>query len=58
MTEMTMKRGRRAALAGALLMTALLLGGCMAGIEERPTTDLAQAPFSQGPQGPQEDAWA
>lgn len=55
---MTGKQDRRAALAGTLLMAALLLGGCMAGVEERPMTDLAQAPFSEGPQAPQEDAWA
>ena len=55
---MTEKQDRRAALAGTLLMAALLLGGCMAGVEERPMTDLAQAPFSEEPQAPQEDAWA
>lgn len=58
MTQMTKRRGKGAALAGALLAAALLLGGCMAGIEERPMADLAQAPFLEGPQAPQEDTWA
>ena len=58
MTENMKERGRRAALAGMLLLTAALLGGCMMGIEERPMADLTDIPIAEGPQAPQEDDWA
>ena len=48
---------KRAMLAGLLAAT-LLLGGCMAQIEERPMADVSATPVGSGVKAPAEDAYA